>query len=165
MEEDLLARGTGFNSPQPTGTTVIACAIFRTSRSSGSTCPLLPDPPQTGSSSVTSSPTTTETRSSPSSSRQFRLPALPDHSYPPISAASPRSHFVNALLAFLDDVGGFCSSLASAWFSFAHYLTLCKDLSMVVSFKEGKTDEPRHLLHYLGFDLRPGLRRQRISCR
>ena len=79
-------------------------------------------------------------------------PPAMDHTYPPISAASPRSHFVNALLAFLDDVGGFCSSLASAWFSFAHYLTLCKDLSMVVSFKEGKTDEPRHLLHYLGFD-------------
>ena len=79
-------------------------------------------------------------------------PPAMDHRYPPISAASPRSHFVNALLAFLDDVGGFCSSLASAWFSFAHYLVLCKDLSMVVSFKAGKTDEPRQLLHYLGFD-------------
>ena len=69
MEEDLLARDTGFTFPQPT---VVTCAIFRTSRNLSINT--------TGTTVLqtrTSSPTTTETRSSPSSSRQFRLPGAP----------------------------------------------------------------------------------------
>lgn len=79
-------------------------------------------------------------------------PAL-DHHYPAITAADSGGHAINALLAFLDDVGGFSTSQPSAWFSFAHYLLLCRELSLGVAFKAGKTDTPRQLLHFLGFDL------------
>ena len=79
-------------------------------------------------------------------------PPAMDHRYPTISAAPEGMHSVNALLAFLDDLGGFCSSKPAAWFSFAHYLALCKELSLVVAMKDGKTDEPRTLLRYIGFD-------------
>ena len=69
MEEDLLARDTGFTFPQPT---VVTCAIFRTSRNLS-----INTTGATGSSNQNLIPTTTETRSSPSSSRQFRLPGAP----------------------------------------------------------------------------------------
>lgn len=75
-----------------------------------------------------------------------------DHLYPRISAASPNRDRVNALVAFLDDVGCFTSSRATAWYSFAAYLLLCRELSLGVALKQGKTDGPRQLLHYLGFD-------------
>jgi hypothetical protein len=55
------------------------------------------------------------------------------HRYPHIAAKRPGSHFVSALLAFLDDLGGFNGTPASAWFSFVHYLLLCKELSLPVA--------------------------------
>eukprot|EP01047_Picozoa_sp_COSAG01_P072951 COSAG01_NODE_11745_length_1868_cov_2.210288_3_plen_98_part_01 len=60
------------------------------------------------------------------------------HQYPPVRAAATGQHFVNALLAFLDDLGGFCGSRAAAWYSFAMYLRLCLRLSLVVSLKPGR---------------------------
>ena len=80
------------------------------------------------------------------------VPPTLDHVYPHLKAVPPCLDRVNALLAFLDDVGGFCSSIDAAWFSFAHYLLLCRDLSLAVAFKPGKTDDPRSVLHYLGFN-------------
>lgn len=79
-------------------------------------------------------------------------PPSMDHSYLPTQAAPTGSHWVNANLAFLDDIGSFNGSRASAWFGFAHYLMLCHRLSLVISFKEGKTVSPTQLLHYLGFN-------------
>ena len=78
--------------------------------------------------------------------------------YPHI-AAKPGNHFVSALLAFLDDLGGFSGTPATAWFSFVHYLLLCKELSLPVAFKPGKTDPPARLLKFLGlcFDFKRGL--------
>ena len=78
-------------------------------------------------------------------------PPAMDHHYPHVSAGETGTDCVNALLAFLDDVGGFCGSRPAAWYSFALYLLLCHELQLGVSFKEGKTDEPRQLLPYLGF--------------
>jgi len=77
-------------------------------------------------------------------------PPSVNHHYPHISAQ--QGNRVNALLAFLDDVGAFNGTLGAAWYSFAHYLLLCHELGLVVSFKEGKTMCPDALLHYLGFD-------------
>ena len=79
-------------------------------------------------------------------------PPAMNHVYPEPRAASQGMHFVNALLAFLDDLGGFCSSRAAAWYSFATYLVLCHRLRLKVSFKPGKTISPVQILHYLGFD-------------
>ena len=79
------------------------------------------------------------------------VPSL-NHQYPSISAAPPSSTRLNAALAFLDDVGGFSTTLPVAWFSFSHYLVLCWELSLGIAFKPGKTDAPSQLLHFLGFD-------------
>ena len=72
------------------------------------------------------------------------------HKYPHIEAKTSGKHFVNAVLAFLDDVGGFCSAQGPAWFSFCQYLLLCKELSIAVSFKPGKTEPPSSRMIYLG---------------
>lgn len=72
------------------------------------------------------------------------------HKYPHIEAKTSGKHFVNAVLAFLDDVGGFCSAQGPAWFSFCQYLLLCKELSIAVSFKPGKTEPPSSMMIYLG---------------
>ena len=81
------------------------------------------------------------------------------HRYPHIAAKRPGNHFVSALLAFLDDLGGFSGTPAAAWFSFVHYLLLCKELSLPVAFKPGKTDPPAYVLKFLGlcFDFKQGV--------
>ena len=76
-----------------------------------------------------------------------------DHSYPDISAAPPGVNTLNAFISFLDDTGGFASSRSAAWFAFSHYITACYDLGFPVHFKEGKTESPAQLMHFLGFDL------------
>ena len=82
MEEDLLARDTGFTFPQPT---VVTCAKFRTSRNLS-----INTTGATGSSNQNLIPTTTETRSSPSSSRQFRLPPFHAHVCVPTNEGGER---------------------------------------------------------------------------
>lgn len=77
-------------------------------------------------------------------------PAL-SHHYPHLWAEH-HQHRVNGILAFLDDVGSFCSSPAAAWYSFATYLLLCQELSLGVALKPGKTDGPGQVLHYLGIN-------------
>jgi hypothetical protein len=90
---------------------------------------------------------------------QTAEPPAANHKYPHIVAKRSGSHYVNALLSFLDDVGGFSSSLPSAWFSFVSYLLLCRELSLSVALKPGKTDPPATLLMYLGvnFDAKRGV--------
>ena len=63
---------------------------------------------------------------------------------------TPRPGKRNA--GFLDDVGCFSSSCSVSWYSFAQYLLLCRELSLGVALKEGKTDGPRQVLHYFGLD-------------
>jgi hypothetical protein len=79
--------------------------------------------------------------------------------YPFIRAPRQGSHQVSALLGFLDDLGGFNGTKASAWFSFVHYLLLCRQLSLPVALKPGKTDPPGDVLLFLGitFDFKRGI--------
>lgn len=81
------------------------------------------------------------------------------HKYEHIQAKPAGAQFVNGILAFLDDVGGFSSALGPAWFSFSHYLCICRELSLAVSFKPGKTEPPADVMIYLGIqcDCKRGL--------
>jgi len=75
----------------------------------------------------------------------------PEFRKPPPVVTPGRGHELTAVLGYSDDVFGECTTTASAWFSFMHYLLLKWRWNSKLGFKERKTDAPSVISYWIGY--------------